>query len=73
MTVLVRMFGLIGTFVTHALLITLKYLQYSAIADLLIFQFTAAHALGFSVFTNSLLATNFNTETVTSNHYKCYT
>jgi hypothetical protein len=32
-------------------------------------QFTVAHALGFSVFTIRLLATDLNTETSTSNHY----
>jgi hypothetical protein len=34
----------------------------SAIADLHTFQFTAAHALGFSVFTSRLLATDLSTE-----------
>jgi hypothetical protein len=46
------------------LLITLKY---SAIADLHTFQFTVAHALGFSIFTDRLLATDLNTETSISN------
>jgi hypothetical protein len=50
--------------VTHSLLITLKYRQYSAIADLNTFQFTVALAPGFPVFT-SLLATNLNTEIIT--------
>jgi hypothetical protein len=44
------MVGFINTLVTHTLLITLKYMQYSVIADLHTFQFTVAHALGFSVF-----------------------
>jgi hypothetical protein len=41
-------------------------MQYSAIADLQTFQFTVAHALGFSVSTSRLLATDLHTETVTS-------
>jgi hypothetical protein len=40
----------------------------TAIADLHTFQFTVAHALGFSVFINRLLATNLNTETSTSDY-----
>jgi hypothetical protein len=40
-------------------------LQNSAIADLHSFQFTVAHALGFSVSTNRLLATDLHTETST--------
>jgi hypothetical protein len=55
---------------THSLLITLKYMQYSAIADVHTFKFTAAHELGFSVSTSRLLATDLNTEFVTSDHYK---
>jgi hypothetical protein len=62
--VLVRMMGFISTLVTtspnH-----IYYRQYSAIADLHTYQFTAAHALGFSVFTSYLLATDINTETRT--------
>jgi hypothetical protein len=49
---------------------TLSYNQCSAIADLHIFQFTAAHALGLSVSTSRILATDLNTETITSNHYE---
>jgi hypothetical protein len=56
------MIGFIGTSVTYYLLITLKY---SAIADLHNLHFTVAHALGGSVSTNRLLATDFNTETST--------
>jgi hypothetical protein len=55
----------ISILVTHSLLITLKYRQYSAIADLHTFQFTVAHALGFSVSTSCLLATDLSTETST--------
>jgi hypothetical protein len=36
------------------------------------FQFTVAHALGFSVFTTRLLATDLNTETSASNHYEVF-
>jgi hypothetical protein len=63
----VRMIGFISTSVTHSLLITLKYMLYSAIADLHTFQFTVVHALGFSVFNSRLLATDLNTETITTN------
>jgi hypothetical protein len=47
---------------------TLKYKQYSAIADLHNFHFIVAHALGFSVSTSRYLAMDLNTETSTSNH-----
>jgi hypothetical protein len=59
------MIGFISTSVTHSILITLKYRQYSAIADLHTFQFIVAHTLGFSVSTSRLLATNLSTETST--------
>jgi hypothetical protein len=36
------------------------------------FQFTVAHAVGFPVFTSRLLATDLNTETITSNHYEVF-
>jgi hypothetical protein len=49
------------------LLITLKY---GAITDLHNLQFAVAHALGFSVSTSRLLATDLNTDTITSNHYE---
>jgi hypothetical protein len=49
----------------QSLLITIKYRQYSATADLYTFQFTVAHALGFPIFTSRLLATDLNTETIT--------
>jgi hypothetical protein len=39
-------------------------------ADTHIFQLTTAHTLGFSIFTSRLLATELNTETITSNHYE---
>jgi hypothetical protein len=69
--VLVRMIGFISISVTHSLSIILKYRQYSAIADLHNLAFTVAHALWFSVST-SLLATDLNTETITSNHYELF-
>jgi hypothetical protein len=59
---LVRMIGFIGTLVTFSLLITIKY---SAVADLHNLQFAMAHALGSSVSTSRLLATDINTETIT--------
>jgi hypothetical protein len=71
--VLVRTLGFISSLVTHAFNYTQIHRQYSAIADLHTFPFTAAHALEFSVSTSSLLATDLYTETVTSNRYKYYT
>jgi hypothetical protein len=59
--VLVRMIGFISSWVTHLLLVTLRHGQYSAIADIHIFQFTVAHALGFFLSTSRLLATDFDT------------
>jgi hypothetical protein len=52
--------------------VILIILKYSAIVDLLIFQFTVAHELGFSVSTSRLLATDLNTEISTSNHYEVF-
>jgi hypothetical protein len=51
---------------THSLNYTLIHRQYSAIADLQTLQFTVARALGFSVSTSRLLATDLHKETVTS-------
>jgi hypothetical protein len=51
---------------------SLNYNYYSAIADLHNLQFTVAHALGFSVSTSRLLATDLNTETSTSNYYEVF-
>jgi hypothetical protein len=62
------MIGFIGTSVT----VSLNYNQYSVIADLHTFQFTVTHALGSSVFTSLILATDLNTETITSNHYEVF-
>jgi hypothetical protein len=62
------MIGFISTLVT----ISLNYSQYIAIADLHNLQFTVAHALRFSVSTSRLLATDINTETITSNNYEVF-
>jgi hypothetical protein len=51
---------------------SLNYNQYSAIADLPTFQFTAAHALGMSVSTSRCLVADLNTETITLNHYEIF-
>jgi hypothetical protein len=51
--VLYSMIGFIDTLHT-----TRDYRQYSAIADLHTLQFTATHALGFTVFTSRILATD---------------
>jgi hypothetical protein len=59
------MIGFIGTSVT----ISLNYNEYSAMADLHNFQFAVAHPLESSVSTGRLLATDLNTQTITSNHY----
>jgi hypothetical protein len=50
--------------------ISINYNQDSAIADLPTFKFTFAHALGYSVSTRRLLATDFLTGTITSNNYE---
>jgi hypothetical protein len=62
------MIGFIGTSVKTSL----NYSQYSAIGDLHNLEFTVAHTLGFSVSTSRLLATDINTETITSNHYEAF-
>jgi hypothetical protein len=66
--VLDRMIGFINTSVTSSL----NHTYYSAIADLHNLQFTVAHALGLSVSTSCLLATDLNTETSTSNQYEAF-
>jgi hypothetical protein len=58
------MIGFIGTSVTTTLN-HIYYRQYIAITDSHTFHFTVAHALGLSVFTSRLLATDLNTETST--------
>jgi hypothetical protein len=60
------MIGFIGT----SVIISLNYKPYNSIADLHNFQFTVA--LGFSVFTSRVPATDLNTETIASNHYKVF-
>jgi hypothetical protein len=52
--------------------VSLHYNQYSAIADLHNFQFTVAHAIGFSVSTSRIRATGLDTGTITSNHYEVF-
>jgi hypothetical protein len=49
-----------------------NHTYYSAIADLHTFQSTVAHAVGFSIFISRLLATDLNTETITSDHYEVF-
>jgi hypothetical protein len=70
------MIGFTDTFLVQSLLITnnttCSYKQYSAITDLHTFQFTTAHALGFSVFTSRHLVADLNTGTITSNHYEIF-
>jgi hypothetical protein len=51
------LYWMIGFIETYAFT-TRDYRFYSAIADLHTLQFTVAHALGFSVLTNRVLATN---------------
>jgi hypothetical protein len=57
---------------TLRLQVLLIILNYNAIADIHNLQITAAHAVGFSVFTSRLLATDPNIETITSNHYEAH-
>jgi hypothetical protein len=51
-------FGLDDWIYWHLIRTTWDYTQYSAIADLHTLQFTVTHALGFSVFTSRILATD---------------
>jgi hypothetical protein len=62
------MFGFISTSVTSSLNHT-SIQPYRQFAQ---FPISVAHALGFPVFTSRLLATDFNTETSTSNHYEVF-
>jgi hypothetical protein len=57
--------GFIGSLVTHSLLITIKYTGDTALSLVHTFQFTVVHALGFSVSTSRLLATDLHSETST--------
>jgi hypothetical protein len=62
------MIGFIGTSVTSSLNHTyLESYRYSTH-----FQFTAAHVLEFSSSNIHFLATDLNTETITSNHYEVF-
>jgi hypothetical protein len=45
-------------FIVPYIFTTWDYKQYSAIADLHTLQFTVTHAIGFSVFTSRILATD---------------
>jgi hypothetical protein len=62
------MIGFISSSVTSSL----DYSYYRAVADLRTFQSTVEDALGFSVSTSRLLATDLNTEISTSNHYEVF-
>jgi hypothetical protein len=62
------MIGFIGTSVT----ISRKYNQLQRYRYYIHFQFTVAHALGFSVFTSRFPATDLKTVTSTSNHYELF-
>jgi hypothetical protein len=53
-----RGFGLDDRIYWHLIYTTPDYRQYSAIADLHTLKFTFTHALGFSVFTSRILATD---------------
>jgi hypothetical protein len=59
-------------FISISVTISLNYNQQSAIADLHTFQFISSHALGFSISTSRLLATDLNTEINTSDHYEVF-
>jgi hypothetical protein len=63
-----RKIGFISTSVTSSL----NHTYYSTIADLHNLHFTVTHALQSSVSTSRLLATDLNTETITSNHYEVF-
>jgi hypothetical protein len=49
-----------------------NYNQYSAIANLHTFQFTAEHALEFSVSISRCLVADLNTGNITLNHYEIF-
>jgi hypothetical protein len=59
-------------FTVTSVTISLNYNQYSAIPDLHTFQFTVEHALGFSVSSSRLLATDLNADTSTSNYNEVF-
>jgi hypothetical protein len=62
------MIGFISTLVTSSL----NHTFYSAIADFYNLGFTVTQALGFSVSTSRLVATDLNTQTIASNHYEVF-
>jgi hypothetical protein len=59
-------------FICTSIISYLNYTYYNAIADFHNLHFTVAHALGSSVFTSRLLATDLNTEISISNHYEVF-
>jgi hypothetical protein len=59
-------------FISTSVTSSLNHAYYSAIADFHSLQFTVAHALGFSLSTSRLPATDLNTETSTSNHCEVF-
>jgi hypothetical protein len=67
--VLDLMIGIIETLFTQLGITS----NYSAIADLYNLQFTVTHALGFSVFTCRILATDFHTVAIPEFHCNCST
>jgi hypothetical protein len=62
------MIGFISTLVTSSL----NHTQLKRYRNSTHFQFIVSHALGFSVFTSRLLATDLKTETSTSNHHEVF-
>jgi ABC-type amino acid transport system permease subunit len=70
------MIGFTDTLLVQLRLVTINttraYKQRSAIADLHTSQFTAAHALGFSVSTSRRLVVDLDTGTITSNHCEVF-
>jgi hypothetical protein len=63
-------FGLVIGFINNLHVITTN--NYSTITDFHTFQSTVAYALGFSLSTSRRLATDLNTEIITSNHYEVF-
>jgi hypothetical protein len=49
-------------FISTSVISSLHHTYYNAIADLLNLQFNVTHAIGFSVFTSRLPASNLNTQ-----------
>jgi hypothetical protein len=68
--ILVRMMGFIISWVIHAPLNTFTHRQYSALSHLHNLQSTVAYAVGFSLSTSRLLATDLDAQTITVLHSK---